>query len=87
VVIIPVTNNLFVEEEEEPMASKVLLKTNWNRIKTQLREKYPQLSETDLVYTEGKEDQLLEKLQTKTHKTRKELEQEIEGLLQTSSAR
>lgn len=69
------------------MASKLPLKTNWNRIKSQLKAKYPHLSETDLFYTEGNEDQLLEKLQTKTHKTRKELEKEIESLLQTTSTR
>jgi uncharacterized protein YjbJ (UPF0337 family) len=69
------------------MTSKLPLKANWTRIKSKLKEKYPQLSETDLFYTEGKEDQLLEKLQTKTQKTRFELEKEIEGLLQTTGTR
>ena len=68
------------------MASKIPLKQNWHRIRTQLKEKYPNLNENDLMYTEGKEDQLLTKLQEKTGKPRREIEQEIERLLQTMGA-
>jgi uncharacterized protein YjbJ (UPF0337 family) len=67
------------------MGTKLPIKNNWPHLKAKLKEKYPQLSETDLVYTEGKEDQLLEKLQIKTHKPRRQLEKEIESLLQTTS--
>lgn len=67
------------------MASKLPIKNNWPHLKTKLKEKYPQLSEADLQYTEGKEDQLLEKLQIKTHKPKRQLEKEIESLLQTTS--
>lgn len=66
------------------MGSKIPLKTNLNHIKTKLKEKYPQLSEQDFTYTEGKEDQLLEKLQQKIGKTRRELEHEIESMLQAT---
>ena len=69
------------------MGSKVPLKPNWNHIKTKLKEKYPQLSEQDLTYNEGQEEQLLARLQAKTHRTRREIEQEIENLLHMTTTR
>lgn len=67
------------------MTSKLPLKNNFSRIKSKLKEKYPQLTETDLHFTEGKEEQFLEKLQIKLNKPRRELEKEIESLLQTTT--
>jgi uncharacterized protein YjbJ (UPF0337 family) len=67
------------------MTTKLPIKNNWTHLKAKLKEKYPQLTESDLMYTEGKEDQLLEKLQIKTHKPRRQLEKEIENLLQTTT--
>ena len=69
------------------MPSKLPLKTNWHRIKSRLKEKYPSLSESDLFFTEGQEEQLLQRLQTKTHKSRQELVLEIEAMLQPSGTR
>jgi uncharacterized protein YjbJ (UPF0337 family) len=71
--------------EGKLMASKLPLKENWTQIKNKLKEKYPQLTESDLAYTQGKEEQLLDKLQIKTHKPRRELEKEIENLLKVTS--
>lgn len=41
------------------------LKGNWNQTKGKLKEKYAQLTDDDLLYVEGKEDELLGRLQTK----------------------
>ena len=40
-----------------------LLKANWNTLKGTLKQKYAQLTDDDLKYVEGKEDELLGKIQ------------------------
>lgn len=56
---------------------KLKLKGNWNLVKGNLKKKFATLTDDDLAYLEGKEDELLGRLQVKTGKTRKELEDEI----------
>ncbi|WP_028296994.1 CsbD family protein [Olivibacter sitiensis] len=46
------------------------LKGAWNTVKGKVKEKYAELTDDDLLYEEGKEDQLIGKLQQKTGKTR-----------------
>ena len=41
------------------------LKDNWNTLKATLKQKYTQLTDNDLNYVEGKEDELLGKIQKK----------------------
>ncbi len=53
------------------------LKGNWNEIKGKLKQKYADLTDDDLLYIEGKEDELLGKLQQKLGKTRAELERDL----------
>jgi uncharacterized protein YjbJ (UPF0337 family) len=45
---------------------KLQIKGNWNQIKGNLKQKYSQLTDDDLTYAEGKEEELLGKLQEKT---------------------
>ncbi len=49
------------------------LKGNWNILKGKLKEKYGDLTDDDLTYAEGQEDQLLGKLQKKTGAAKEEL--------------
>jgi len=51
------------------------LKGNWNIIKGKLKQEYAELTEDDLVYEEGKEDELLGRLQTKLGKTKEEVKE------------
>ena len=53
------------------------IKGNWNQIKGKLKQQYADLTDDDLTYTEGKEDELLGKLQKKTGKSKDELRKEI----------
>lgn len=53
------------------------VKGNWNEIKGKLKQKYADLTDDDLKYVDGKEDELLGKLQKKTGKTKDELSGEI----------
>ncbi len=49
------------------------MKGNWNQLKGKLKEKYGELTDDDLTYAEGQEDQLLGKLQKKTGAAKEEL--------------
>lgn len=49
------------------------IKGNWNQIKGKLKEKYGELTDDDLQYADGKEDQLIGRLQKKLGKSRDEV--------------
>jgi uncharacterized protein YjbJ (UPF0337 family) len=52
---------------------KLELKGKWNEIKGKVKQAYGDLTEDDLIHEEGKDDELLGKLQQKTGKTRDEV--------------
>jgi uncharacterized protein YjbJ (UPF0337 family) len=56
------------------------LKGNWNELKGKLKQKYAELTDDDLLYVEGKEDELYGKLQQKLGKTKEEIKREFESL-------
>ncbi len=43
--------------------TKLILKGNWNELKGKLKQQYRQLTDDELVFAEGKEDELLGRLQ------------------------
>jgi len=49
-------------------------------VKGKLKQKYGQLTDDDLTFAEGKEDELLGRLQQKLGKSKEDLRKEIEGL-------
>ena len=59
---------------------KLQLKGNWNELKGKLKQKYGQLTDQDLTFAEGKEDELLGRLQKRLGKTKDELRAEIEQM-------
>ena len=54
------------------------LKGNWNEIKGKLKQKYGQLTDDDLAFAEGKEDELLGRLQKRLGKSKEDVRKEIE---------
>lgn len=60
--------------------NKLEFKGNWNEVKGKLKQKYADLTDDDLMYAEGKEDELLGRLQKKTGRTKEELKKEINKL-------
>jgi uncharacterized protein YjbJ (UPF0337 family) len=56
------------------------IKGNWNEMKGKLKQKYADLTDDDLMYAEGKEDELYGRLQQKLGKTKEELEREFDEL-------
>ena len=61
--------------------NQLTLKGNWNIAKGKLRQKYANLTEDDVAYIEGKEDELLGRLQKKNGQTREQIEREIKDAL------
>ena len=55
--------------------NKTTLKGNWNVIKGRLRKKYAQLTDDDLAYIEGSEEELIGRLQKRTGETRERIEE------------
>ena len=53
--------------------SDLQLKGKWNEIKGKVKQAYATLTDDDLTYEDGKDDELLGKLQQKTGKGRDEL--------------
>lgn len=53
---------------------------NWNETKGKIKQQYAILTDDDLLLVEGKEDELIGRLQRKLSKTKKEIHQFIAGL-------
>ena len=49
------------------------IKGNWEQFKGKLKQKYADLTDDDLLYEEGKEQEMWGKLQEKLGKTEKEI--------------
>ena len=60
--------------------TKLQFKGSWNEAKGKLKQKYAQLSDDDLAFAEGKDDELLGRLQQKLGKSKEDLRKEIENL-------
>jgi uncharacterized protein YjbJ (UPF0337 family) len=54
-----------------------IMKGNWNTIKGKLKQKYGQLTDNDLTYVEGKEDELIGAIQKKVGSTKEEIQRII----------
>jgi uncharacterized protein YjbJ (UPF0337 family) len=51
----------------------LFVKGSWNELKGKLKQAYGDLTDDDLKYEEGKDDELLGRLQKKTGKTKDDL--------------
>jgi len=56
------------------------IKGNWNELKGKLKQKFGDLTDDDLMFAEGKEDEMYGKLQQKLGKTKEELHQILSDL-------
>lgn len=59
---------------------KLKLKGTWNEVKGKVKQQYADLTDDDLLYEEGKDDELLGRLQKKMGKTKEEVKEWIESL-------
>jgi uncharacterized protein YjbJ (UPF0337 family) len=60
--------------------TKLQFKGSWNEVKGKLKQKYAQLTDDDLAFVEGKDEELLGRLQQKLGKSKEDLRKEIESL-------
>jgi uncharacterized protein YjbJ (UPF0337 family) len=56
------------------------VKGNWNEQKGKLKQKFANLTDNDLMFDEGKKDEMYGRLQIKLGKTKEELHKLIAGL-------
>lgn len=56
------------------------MKGTWNEVKGKIKQKYANLTDDDLLYEEGKSDELIGRIQKKTGQTKEELKKWIEQL-------
>lgn len=55
------------------MPNSTELKGNWDEFKGKLKQKYAELTDDDVTYEEGKEDEMWGKLEQKLGKAKKEI--------------
>jgi len=51
-----------------------VLKEDWHIVKGKLKQQYGELTDNDLTYVKGKEEELLGRLQKRLRRTRQEIE-------------
>lgn len=56
------------------------IKGNWNELKGKMKQKFANLTDDDLLYEEGKEDELYGRIQQKVGKTKDEVKKIIAEL-------
>jgi uncharacterized protein YjbJ (UPF0337 family) len=56
------------------------LKGNWNELKGKLKQKYGELTDDDLTFADGKEDELYGRLQKRLGKTKDDVRKIIDDL-------
>lgn len=59
---------------------KIELKGNWNEMKGKLKQKFAVLTDNDLMYTLGKKDEMLGRIQIKIGKSKEELDKILASL-------
>jgi uncharacterized protein YjbJ (UPF0337 family) len=59
---------------------KLKLKGDWNTVKGKIKQEHAQLTDNDLQYEEGQDDELLGRLQKKLGKTKQDIKDWIERL-------
>lgn len=60
--------------------TELKIRGNWNEVKGKLKQKYAELTDDDLKYDEGQEDELVGRIQKKTGETKEAIIDFIESL-------
>ncbi len=60
--------------------NKLTWKGRWNELKGKVKQQYADLTDDDLLYEEGKEDELLGRMQKTTGKTKDEVEEWLNSM-------
>ncbi len=60
--------------------NKLQIKGTWNEVKGKLKQKFGELTDDDLIFIEGKEDELYGRLQTRLGKTEAEIRRVLKDI-------
>ena len=60
--------------------NETTIKGGWNELKGKIKQAYGELTDDDLTYADGKEDEMWGKLQQKTGKTKDEINKAVADL-------
>ena len=60
--------------------TKLEINGSWNEVKGKLKQKYAQLTDDDLLLVEGKDEELVGRLQKSLGRTKEEIRSEIAAL-------
>jgi uncharacterized protein YjbJ (UPF0337 family) len=74
------TIKTYIMQTSSNSSSGLKIKGNWNEIKGKIKQQYANLTDDDLLYEEGKEDELFGRLQKKTGHTKEEIKTWIDKL-------
>ncbi|HMI59972.1 MAG TPA: CsbD family protein [Puia sp.] len=61
-------------------STSLKMKGNWNEMKGKIKQQYANLTDDDLLYEEGKEDELYGRIQKKTGHTKEAIKNWIDKL-------
>lgn len=61
-------------------SSELKLRGNWNELKGKIKQQYADLTDDDLTYEEGKDDELVGRIQKKIGKTKEQVIAWIQSL-------
>lgn len=56
------------------------VKGNWKEIKGKMKQEYAELTDNDLMYENGKEEEMIGRLQTKLGKTKQEIKDWVNSI-------
>lgn len=66
------------DAKEKTAPTRLKLRGSWDETKGKLKQKFAQLTDDDLLYTEGKEEELYGRLEKKLGKSREEVQKLLE---------
>ncbi|MBS1606886.1 MAG: CsbD family protein [Bacteroidetes bacterium] len=69
-----------MENRPNNSSGSLKMKGNWNEMKGKIKQQYANLTDDDLLYEEGKEDELYGRIQKKTGRTKEEIKSWIDKL-------
>jgi uncharacterized protein YjbJ (UPF0337 family) len=72
--------NVFSLNEKRTTMDKLTLKGNWNELKGKMKQANAELTDDDLQYEDGKDDEFLGRMQQKLGKTKDEIVDWIRSL-------
>jgi uncharacterized protein YjbJ (UPF0337 family) len=75
-----ITKISIMDHKPNTGSSSLKIKGNWNELKGKMKQQYANLTDDDLLYEEGKEDELYGRIQKKTGHTKDEVKKWIDKL-------